>query len=219
MSELVSVSRRPKAIIDYWFQTLDDGSPLDPSSEPFKTCYTRWYGKDAAVDAEIRAAFEADFESVTQANWSEVVEAWGSVTDGLLALTILLDQLPRNMYRGTARMYEQDAPALLVASRALEQVRERDTSLLRRMFLLVPFMHAENLSLQRFTVAEFRALATLAEARSPVNTQFFRMALAYAERHLDVIQTYGRFPHRNAILGRASTAREQEYLSGDDPGF
>lgn len=220
VSELASVPNRAKAIIDYWFQDLTDDSRLDASAEPFKTCYARWYGKDPSVDAEIRRSFEADLESVTRApDWNEVLAAWGAAPHGLLALTVLLDQLPRNMYRGTARMYEQDVLAVLVASRALEHPSHQDASLVRRMFLVVPFMHAESLLLQRFTVEHFRSLAALAETRSPANAAFFRMALGYAQRHLDVVEAYGRFPHRNSILGRASTPAEQRYLAGDNPGF
>lgn len=220
MNDLASIPGRAKAVIDYWFQGLDDSSRLEPSSDPFKTCYTRWYGKDARIDAEIRASFEADLESVTRAgDWTATADAWSAAPDGLLALTILLDQLPRNMYRGTARMYEQDVLATLVAAKALDDERYRDVALVRRMFLLVPFMHVENLTLQRFTVAEFRVLAARAETQSPANTGFFRMALGYAERHLEVVEAHGRFPHRNAILGRSSTPAEQTYLSSDNAGF
>jgi uncharacterized protein (DUF924 family) len=220
MNELTSIPARAKAIVDYWFGDLDDDSQLDPALEPFKTRYARWYGKDPSIDAEIRRLFEADLEAATRgAAWMQTMEAWSAVPDGLLALTILLDQLPRNMYRGTARMYEHDVLALLVASRALEQASQRDMSLVRRMFLVVPFMHAENLPLQRFTVDEFRSLATEAETRSPANTTFFGMALRYAERHLEVVEAHGRFPHRNGILGRTSTSAEETYLAGDNPGF
>ena len=220
MNELTSIPARANAVVDYWFGDLGDASRLDPASEPFKTRYARWYGKDPSIDAEIRRLFEVDLESVTRGPaWMQTVEAWSAAPDGLLALTILLDQLPRNMYRGTARMYEHDVLALLVASRALEQASQRDATLVRRMFLVVPFMHAENLPLQRFTVDAFRSLATESETRSPANVDFFRMALRYAERHLEVVEAYGRFPHRNAILGRTSTSAEETYLSGDDPGF
>jgi uncharacterized protein (DUF924 family) len=220
MNELASVPERAKAIIDYWFQDLTDDSRLDPSAEPFKTCYARWYGKEPSTDAEIRRFFEGDLDAVARApDWNETVRAWSAAPDGLLALTILLDQLPRNMHRGTARMYEHDVLALLVATRALGLPSYEDASLVRRMFLVVPFMHAESSVLQRFTVEEFRSLAKLAETRSPHNVAFFRMALGYAQRHLDVVEAYGRFPHRNAILGRTSTAAEQTYLAGDNPGF
>lgn len=220
MNDLASIPERANAVIDYWFQGLDDGSRLDPSFAPFKTCYSRWYGKDSSIDAQIRAVFEADLDSVIRApDWTKTVDAWSSAPDGLLALTVLLDQLPRNMYRGTARMYEQDGVATLIAARALDDARYRDVPLVRRMFLLVPFMHAENRILQRFTVAGFRALVAEAETRSPANTGFFRMALGYAERHRDVVETYGRFPHRNALLGRASTPAEETYLLRDDAGF
>ena len=220
MNTQTSIPARAKTIIEYWFQDLDDGSRLDAAVEPFKSCYARWYGKDPEIDAQIRGLFEADLEAFARArSFPETVEAWSSAPDGLLALTVLLDQLPRNMYRGTARMYDYDVLAMLVASRALEDAYYREVALVRRMFLIVPFMHAENALLQRFTVDEFRGLAAMAETRSPSNVGFFRMALGYAERHLDVVKSSGRFTQRNTILGRKSTPAEDVYLSGDDPGF
>ena len=114
--------------------------------------------------------FEVDLESVTRGPaWMQTVEAWSAAPDGLLALTILLDQLPRNMYRGTARMYEHDVLALLVASRALGQPSQRNVTLVRRMFLVVPFMHAENM--RRTSVASrWLACSRAREATSRANT-------------------------------------------------
>jgi uncharacterized protein (DUF924 family) len=87
------------------------------------------------------------------------------------------------------------------------------------MFLYVPLMHAEDRTLQRAMVQRFEALAADARARSPRNQAFFEHALVYARRHAEVIEAYGRFPHRNAILGRRSTPDEEDYLRGPDPGF
>ena len=212
---------RAPAILEYWFKSLDDEARLDPASEPFKTCYARWYGKDPSIDAEIRHLFEADLHTVTAAGgeWLSMIDAWAAVPDGLLALTILLDQFPRNMYRGTATMYDFDPLALIVATRAVGEVQSEKRSLVRQLFQNVPFMHIENLTIQQFMLGQFRSLAALAETRSPHNVQFFRFALRYAERHLEVVEKYGRFPHRNIILGRTATPAELEYMQGEDPGF
>jgi len=221
MTNIYRIHDRATAILEYWFQSLDDDARLDPASEPFRTCYARWYGKDPNIDAEMRHLFEGDLQTVTAAGaeWLSMIDTWAAVPDGLLALTILLDQFPRNMYRGTATMYEYDPLALIVATRAVSEARGSERSLVRQLFQNVPFMHIENLTIQRFMLGQFRSLAAVAEARSPHNVQFFRFALRYAERHLDVIEKYGRFPHRNAILGRTATPTEVEYMQGEDPGF
>lgn len=212
---------RGASILSYWFADLDDASPLDRTAEPFRTCYGRWYGKDEATDREIRASFEADLLAVT-ADGVDVraeIDAWASAPLGLLSLVVLLDQLPRNMYRGTPRMYAHDALALSVATIAIREYEHTGLPLVRRMFLYVPLMHAEDLALQRRMVSLFEHLAEEAARRSPQNRPFFEHALGFARRHAEVIEKYGRFPHRNAILGRASTADEREYLRSPDAGF
>lgn len=217
----MNVKDRAAEILDYWFGGLSDQSKLEQGSEPFQTCFSRWYGKQESIDAEIRAKFEPMLLEVAAqgATWAELVDSWEAVPNGLLALTILLDQFPRNMYRHTARMYEHDSLALMVASRAIRDPRYAELPLAHQMFLRVPFMHIENITIQQFMLREFQKLAERAETRSPHNLQFFRFALKFAERHLEVIQNFGRFPHRNALLGRTPAPNEVEYMKGDDPGF
>lgn len=214
-------SERSAAILDYWFADLDDASPLDRSGEPFRTCYGRWYGKQPEIDREIRASFEQDLRDVTApgVDWAREIEAWRRAPNGLLALVILLDQLPRNMYRGTAGMYAHDAIALSVATLAIREHEGRRLPLVRRLFLYLPSMHAEQRSVQRKMVEHIEQLAQLAEHTSPANLPFFANALGYARRHAEVIESFGRFPHRNAILGRTSTPEEEEYLRRPDAGF
>lgn len=209
------------SILSYWFGDLDDRSTLDPSTEPFRTCYARWYSKSDAIDREIRATFEGDLAEVTSriARWPQELEAWARAPRGLLALVVLLDQLPRNMYRGTPRMYAHDALALRTTLHAIEASLGVELPLVHRMFLYVPLMHAEDVAIQREMVARFEALARAAEERCPHNRGFFDHALGYARRHAEVVDRFGRFPHRNAILGRASSAEEEEYLRGPDAGF
>lgn len=210
-----------RSILNYWFSSLDDGSSLAREAEPFRTCYARWYGKEASIDAEIRQRFEPALQAVCAQgpSWDRELSAWQVEPNGLLALTILLDQFPRNMYRDTARMYESDALSLVVATQAIREYEHAALSLVQRMFLYVPLMHAENLTLQETMVARFEALSELALVRSPANAGFFRFALDYARRHRDVVRRFGRFPHRNAILGRTSTPEELEFLERDDARF
>jgi uncharacterized protein (DUF924 family) len=208
-------------VLEYWFGALDDNCRLDRSIQPFQTQFRRWYGKDAAVDEEIRQRFERHLKAVVSngRNWDQALSQWEAVPQGPLALTILLDQLPRNMYRDTSRMYEHDALGLAVALMALRRGDDRNLPLVRRMFLYVPLMHVENLTLQQQMLFHFEDLATQAARTTPVNADFWRFALDYANRHEAVIRRFGRFPHRNALLGRTSTPDEREFLKSPDSAF
>jgi uncharacterized protein (DUF924 family) len=215
------VENRAQLILEYWFSSLDDNSVLDRTTEPFATCFARWYGKRPEIDDEIRSRFESDLKLVTSdgARWDDELAAWSRVPNGLLALVILLDQLPRNMYRDTAAMYAHDPLALTTASIAIREYEAAPLSLVQRMFLYVPLMHAENLTIQQTMVRRFSDLVELSAVKSPRNRDFFAFALDYAKRHRDVVATYGRFPHRNAILGRSSTEAEKAFLETENAGF
>ncbi len=216
-----STAELSHTILDYWFSSLDDTTLLDRQLEPFRTCFARWYGKQPAIDAEIRARFEPALVAATRdgSRWDREVAEWQRAPLGLLSLVILLDQFPRNMYRGSARMYAYDALALSVTTLAIREYEAHPLSLVQRMFLYVPLMHVESSTLQQAMVARFEVLADSAATRSPHNTGFFEFALQYARRHREVVETFGRFPHRNPILGRASTPAELEFLKRDDAGF
>jgi uncharacterized protein (DUF924 family) len=215
------VAEVSREILEYWFSSLDDLVLLDRQSEPFSTCFARWYGKQPAIDAEIRSRFEPVLLAVTRdgAAWNRVVADWQRTPLGLLALVILLDQFPRNMYRDSARMYACDDLALSVTTLAIREYEDRPLSLVQRMFLYVPLMHSENLTLQQAMVTRFESLVALATSRSPQNVGFFELTLDYARRHRQVVETFRRFPHRNAILGRTSTSTELEFLKRDGSSF
>jgi len=157
----------------------------------------RWYRKDAAFDAIIRTRFMALWERAVSGGLSP----WEASDDGALALVIVLDQFPRNMFRDEPRAYCSDALALEAAHRAI--ARGADTRIEPELpeFLYMPFMHSEHLADQLRCVELFR------NAGSPEN-------LRYAEDHADIIRRFGRFPHRNRILGRATTPEEQAFLDG-----
>jgi uncharacterized protein (DUF924 family) len=214
-------ARHAGTILEYWFSTLDDAERLDRAVEPFRTCYQRWYGKDPAVDAEIRTRFEPLLLEVTKdgRRLNDTISAFRQAPYGLLALVVLLDQLPRNIYRNTPGMYAHDPLALAVALEAIRE-HEHDEALpiVRRMFLYVPLMHVENLTLQQYMLAQFDDLVERARTRSPQNQGFLEFACDYARRHVDVVAKFGRFPHRNEILGRHSTPAEKAHLV-DNPGF
>jgi uncharacterized protein (DUF924 family) len=210
--------QRAQAILDYWFGPIDDSTLLNRELEPFATHFMRWYGKNAEVDASIWQTFEPDLLTTLSGRWDETVLEWRRHPRGTLALTVLLDQLPRNMYRGTPRMYANDALGLLASEAARTEISD-DLPLVHRMFISVPLMHAENLTLQERMLREVEGLVVLAAKRSPANVGFFRFALDFGKRHVDVIRQFGRFPHRNALLGRTSTAEELEFLKRPDAYF
>jgi uncharacterized protein (DUF924 family) len=155
----------------------------------------RWYSKDDAFDAEVRRRYLDLWQSASAGELS----AWEASDDGALALTIVLDQFPRNMFRGEARAFSSDAKARDVAARAIARGADAriDPQLLE--FLYMPFMHSEHLADQLRCVELFRS------APNPDN-------LRYAEEHAEIIRRFGRFPHRNRVLGRAATAEEQAFL-------
>ena len=160
----------------------------------------RWYSRDDAFDAEVRHRF---FELWRKAVAGQL-SAWETTDDGALALTIVLDQFPRNMFRDDAKTYSSDRLAREVASRAVAHGVDMrmDAALLE--FLYMPFMHSEDLADQLRCVELFRKAG---------NTD----SLRYAENHADIVRRFGRFPHRNRLLGRTTTADEQAFL--DRGGF
>jgi uncharacterized protein (DUF924 family) len=160
----------------------------------------RWFTKDDGFDTDIRGRFLATYETATAGH----LLPWDAGADGALALTIVLDQFPRNMFRGSARIYWADPLARAVADRALARAFDRAVTPALRTFFYLPFMHSEAIADQERCVALYRALGD-------------ENSLRYAEDHADIIRRFGRFPHRNEVLGRNTTADEQAFL--DAGGF
>jgi uncharacterized protein (DUF924 family) len=182
------------AVLDFWFGPL----PLASRAE--------WFRKDPAFDETIRARFGALVEQALAGPLG-----WGPTPADRLAELIVLDQFPRNLFRGQARAFAGDARALDLALALVDDGGHLALQPLQRWFAYLPLEHAEDLALQERCVALFRDL-TAADAA-------FASALDYAERHRDVILRFGRFPHRNAALGRVSTDAEHAYLATPGSGF
>jgi len=182
-------------VLTFWF---GDG----PADGPRKA----WFAKDAEFDRICRERFGATHAAASVGE----LDHWQETPAGALALTVVLDQLSRNMYRGTAAAFAQDARALAVARSAVERGFDRQLPPLRRMFLYLPFEHSEDGADQARSVALFESLR---------GEQWLDEAVDYAHRHRVVIERFGRFPHRNAILGRQSTTAELEYLATPGSGF
>jgi uncharacterized protein (DUF924 family) len=175
---------------------LDKISPADIVAFWRAVGPDRWFEKDAALDDEIRRRFLTAHEAAA----SGKLTAWEQTADGALALLILLDQFPRNMFRGQARAFAADALARAVASRAILNGFDGAFPDMRSFFYL-PFAHSEDLKDQERGVALYRASGDAD-------------GLKWAELHADIIRRFGRFPHRNAVLGRVSTPDEQAFLDG-----
>ena len=157
----------------------------------------RWFNPDAQLDSEIERRFGEIYALARDGKLSD----WQNTPDGALALLLLLDQFPRNMFRGDARTYAADPLARAVADRAIAGAFDQRFPPAERRFFYLPFEHSENLADQEWCVALNRAAGD-------------EEGVKYAEIHADIIRRFGRFPHRNRVLGRATTAEEQAFLDG-----
>jgi uncharacterized protein (DUF924 family) len=155
----------------------------------------RWYEPDGSFDADVRSRFLELWQKAAAGELS----SWETTDDGALALAIVLDQFPRNMFRGDIRSYSSDALAREVVSRAIDRGADTRVEAALLEFLYMPFMHSEHLADQLRCVELFR------KAGNPDN-------LKYAEDHADIIRRFGRFPHRNRMLGRPTTPEERAFL-------
>jgi uncharacterized protein (DUF924 family) len=162
----------------------------------------RWFKSEPELDAEIARRF-GDLVALAEAG---ELMGWASTARGALALCLLLDQFPRNIWRGTPRAFSCDAMALKVANLALAVGMDHELTAAQRIFLYLPFEHSEDLADQE------RCLALMAHLPDPEQ-------LDYARRHHAIIARFGRFPHRNAVLGRASTVEEDLFLQQPGSSF
>ncbi|MDQ1901744.1 DUF924 family protein [Paracoccus sp. WLY502] len=173
-------------VLDFWFSE---------DMEPY------WFAKSDEIDDRIRDGFADTYRAAHHRD----LDPWAATPDGALALVILLDQFPRNMFRGTGRAFESDDIALEHARAAVEAGFDQQVDARRRMFLYLPFEHSEDLPDQTRSVELFEALGDPGY-------------LDYAIQHRDIIERFGRFPHRNALLDRRNTPAEDDFLK-DHKGF
>jgi uncharacterized protein (DUF924 family) len=181
-----------RAVLDFWF-----GAPPHAAR-------AEWFRKDDAFDATIRTRFGGAIDEALAGR----LQDWDATPAGALARVLLLDQFTRNAFRGTPRAFAGDALALAAVRAMVARGDDRALAPLERVFVYLPFEHAEDAAMQRESLRLFEALAPLLPPGDPT--------LDYARRHAAVIERFGRFPHRNTILGRASTAEETAFLR--EPG-
>ena len=179
-------------ILTFWFDEVRD----EPAY--FEEYAPRWFVQNADFDRQIVQRFQADYELAAQGQLTH----WTETARGGLALILVLDQFPRNMFRNDPRAFATDPLARQIAEQMIDAGFDRQLRLIERYFVYVPFMHSEDRTHQQRSVMLFQQLA---EERAYFDT-------SYAVRHQEVIDRFGRFPHRNTVLGRASTPAELEFL-------
>jgi uncharacterized protein (DUF924 family) len=178
-------------ILDFWFG--ERARPL-------------WFATDPAFDAEIRSRFATTLLEAASHN----LDHWSATADGALALIIVLDQFPRNLHRGSARAFAHDAKARALAERAIAAGFDRAVPLDRRRFIYLPFQHSEDLADQERSVELFSQWADEHPVHDRAGAQ---EEMTYVHAHHEAIRRFGRFPYRNAALGRTSTPAELAYLA------
>jgi len=194
----VSLSPRATALLDFWFGPIGDAD---------RECHRAiWFKSTDQFDAALRREFLADYEAAA----AGALLSWEASAEGALALVLLLDQVPRNIFRETPRAYATDAAACATADRALERGFDQMVPPAWRLFFYMPFHHSENIADQRRSVALFNALPRNPDRRGSLRR--------YGCPYIEVIERFGRFPHRNEILGRQSTAAEIAFLSRKNSG-
>ena len=186
---------KPQDVLDFWF-----GAPGSPEYGKSRSV---WFKKSDAFDQEVRDRFLAVHEQAARGE----LTAWDDTPQSLLALIIVLDQFPRNMFRNDARAFATDALAQAAAQRMVERGWDRKLSAIERGFAYLPYEHAEDIAMQQRGVALFESDPVMADAAQ------------WARKHHDIIARFGRFPHRNTVLGRSSTPEETEFLKQPGSSF
>jgi len=181
------------AILEFWFGNTD--------ADDYGRDRPEWFVKNAAFDAEISAKYIRVLEAARVGQLDMMADS----PEGAVALVVVLDQFSRNVYRNDARAFENDAHALRLARDALERGFDAEVMPVMRKFLYLPFEHSENLTDQERSLALFASLDG--------------QSLEWAQKHHAIIDRFGRFPHRNAVLGRISTSAEKAFLTQPDSSF
>ncbi len=181
-------------ILDFWFGT--------PDSEVYGQSRMEWFKKDDGFDAQVKAHLLDHHEQAIEGHYDD----WKNDPWSALALIVLLDQVPRNLFRGSPRSFASDAKALIIARHVVDRADDQDLLSVMRGFIYLPFEHSEEMEDQIISVALFDKLGR-------------PESLDYAWRHHKIIDRFGRFPHRNEVMGRASTEEEIEFLTQPNSSF
>ena len=193
-------------ILSFWFREQELSAPqIDRRMDI-------WFGEDPAFDEAIIAEFEDDVEAASNGR----LDHWAEEPRGRLALILLIDQFRRNIHRTTAKAFSHDKLALKLCVEGAVKKKDKGLTPIQKVFFYMPLQHAESVKVQAKSVELFNKLA---ESVSPTFRETFLTVAQFAELHKDIIDQFGRFPHRNKLLGRENTPEENEYLAGDSPDF
>ncbi len=197
---------RIEQILAFWFREQALSAPqIDRRMDI-------WFSEDAVFDHEIEKEFSDDVVAACDGK----LDHWAAESHGRLALIILIDQFRRNIHRGTAAAFSKDKLALKLCVEGAMEKKDKGLTPIERVFFYMPLQHAESKKVQAKSLELYNRLA---EAVSPTYRETFLTVAQFAELHKDIVDQFGRFPHRNALLGRENTAEESEYLAGDSPDF
>ncbi len=197
---------RIDAILSFWFKEQALTAPqIDRRMDI-------WFGEDPVFDHEIEKEFADDIDRACKGE----LDHWGDDPRGRLALILLIDQFRRNIHRNTADAFSKDRLALKLCVEGAMHKKDKGLSPIQKVFFYMPLQHAESRKVQAKSVELYNRLA---ETVSPTYRETFATVAQFAELHKDIIDQYGRFPHRNKLLNRENTPQEAEYLAGDSPDF
>ena len=197
---------RIEEILSFWFKEQELSAPqIDRRMDI-------WFGEDAVFDHELEKEFSDDVERACDGK----LDHWATEPHGRLALIILIDQFRRNIHRSTAEAFSKDKIALKLCVEGAMEKKDTGLTPIQRVFFYMPLQHAESRKVQAKSVALYNRLA---ESVSATDQATFLTVAQFAELHKDIIDQFGRFPHRNSLLGRENTAEEDEYLATDSPDF
>ena len=199
-------TRRIEEILSFWFKEQALSAPqIDRRLDI-------WFGEDAVFDLECKKEFSDDVDRASEGKLNH----WADEPHGRLALILLLDQFRRNIYRGTAEAFAMDKLALKLCVEGAMEKKDKGLTPIQQAFFYMPLQHAESRKVQAKSIKIYNRLA---EAVSPTYRETFDTIAQFAELHHDIVEQFGRFPHRNKLLDRPNTPEENEYLAGDSPDF
>ena len=205
-SEERAMTDRIETILDFWFGDLDEHGCASPNQRKF------WWQKSDEFDRTIRDQYLADYEAIVAGER----DAWRSTPRGALATIIVLDQFSRNMFRDTPEMYAADPLAREVCHEGLDEGFDEDLAFDERVFFYMPLQHSEYVSDHERCRALFTELRDQAPENLSADAENY---LEYARQHRVIVERFGRYPHRNQLLGRASTDAERAFLKQPNSSF
>jgi len=199
-------ARRIDEILSFWFKEQELSAPqIDRRMDI-------WFGENPDFDDEVEAKFSDDVAGASTGK----LDHWAEDPRGRLALIILIDQFRRNIYRNTEKAFSRDRLALRLCVEGAMEKKDKSLTPIQKVFFYMPLQHTESRKVQTKSADLY---SRLAESVSPTYRETFLTVAQFAELHKDIIDQFGRFPHRNALLGRENTPEEDKYLAGDSPDF